>query len=88
VRWDTVALLPSFTFKCTGDAAEAPKLAVTSADRVVLKADFYRAGDGIDESFTANMIVSAQDLAPDISGTQNVWIQGVGCGRAIVTFSH
>ena len=53
----------------------------------MLLADFYRAGDGNDESFTAQMIVSANDIAPDITGNQNVWIQGVGCGSAIVHFN-
>jgi hypothetical protein len=53
----------------------------------VLLADFYRAGDGVDESFTAQMIVSADDIAPDIAGTQNAWIQGVGCTAAIANFS-
>ncbi len=43
--------------------------------------------NGIDESFTAQMIVSAGDIAPDIAGTQNVWIQGVGCAPAIANFS-
>jgi hypothetical protein len=33
------------------------------------------------------MIVSADDIAPDISGDQNVWIQGVGCGSAKVHFN-
>lgn len=88
VRWDTVALLPSTGFKCTQDANEILKTGFTSADTVVLTADFYRAGDGEEESFTANMIVSSQDIAPDISGVQNVWIQGVGCGVAVVTFSE
>jgi hypothetical protein len=88
VRWDTVALLASTTFKCTGAAGESAKVANTSADTVVLVADFYRASDGIDESFTAQMIVSSQDLAPDIAGVQNVWIQGVGCGSAVVNFNH
>ena len=41
-----------------------------------------------DESFTAFMIVSTEDIAPDITGIQNVWIQGVGCGHAIVSFSQ
>ena len=54
----------------------------------MLLADFYRAGDGIDESFTAQMIVSDSDLAPDIAGNQTLWIQGVGCGSAIVNFSN
>src|SRR6266545_3211162 len=80
VRWDTVELRASTTFKCTGAAAEPLKTAVTDENTVVLLADFYRAGDGTDESFTAQMIVSADDIAPDVAGTQNVWIQGVGCG--------
>jgi hypothetical protein len=87
VRWDTVQLLASTTFKCTGSAAEAAKVAVTDANTAVLLADFYRAGDGIDESFTAQMIVSADDIAPDIPGTQTLWVQGVGCGGANAHFS-
>ena len=87
VRWDTVELRTSTTFKCTGSAAEPTKTAVTDENTAVLLADFYRAGDGIDESFTAQMIVSAGDIAPDITGTQNVWIQGVGCASAITNFS-
>jgi hypothetical protein len=88
VRWDTAALLASTTFKCTGAATESLKTATTSNTTVVLQADFYRAGDGIDESFTAQMIVSATDIAPDILGLQNLWVQGVGCGTAIVHFSN
>ncbi len=87
VRWDTVELRRSTTFKCTGSAAEPLKTATTNENTVVLLADFYRAGDGIDESFTAQLIVSADDIAPDIAGTQNVWIQGVGCASAIANFS-
>ena len=87
VRWDTVNLLRSTTFKCTGAAAEPLKTATTDENTVVLLADFYRAGDGNDESFTAQMIVSADDIAPDIAGIQNVWIQGVGCASAIANFS-
>jgi hypothetical protein len=87
VRWDTVELLASTTFKCTGSAAEPLKTAITDENTVVLLADFYRAGDGIDESFTAQMIVSADDIAPDIAGIQNLWIQGVGCAPAIANFS-
>ncbi len=87
VRWDTVELRRSTTFKCTGWAAEPLKTATTDENTVVLLADFYRAGDGNDESFTAQMIVSAEDIAPDIAGIQNVWIQGVGCASAIANFS-
>ncbi len=87
VRWDTVDLRRSTSFKCTGSAAESLKTVSTDQNTVGLDADFYRAGDGNDESFTAQMIVSAEDLAPDIPGTQNVWIQGVGCASAIANFS-
>ncbi len=85
VRWDAAQLLASTTFKCTG--SDPAKPAVTGAHTAVLLADFYRAGDGNDESFTAQMIVSDGDLADDISGVQNLWVQGVGCGTAIVNFN-
>ena len=85
VRWDTVNLMPSTMFKCT--VPETARPATTSGDTVVLLADFYRAGDGNDESFTAQMIVTTQDLDHDIPGVQNVWIQGVGCGAARTNFS-
>jgi hypothetical protein len=88
VRWDTAELLPSTTFKCTGAATEPLKTAVTSDKTVVLQGDFYRAGDANDESFTAKMIVSDTDIAPEIDGLQNLWVQGVGCGTAIVNFRH
>jgi hypothetical protein len=55
--------------------------ATTDENTVVLLGDFYRAGDGNDESFTAQMIVSADDIARDILGIQNVWIRGVGAGN-------
>ena len=87
VRWDTVELLSSTTFKCTGAATEPAKTAVTDEQTVVLLADFYRAGDANDESFTAQIIVSEVDIAPDIPGTQTLWIQGVGCGSGEAHFS-
>jgi len=87
VRWDTEGLLASTGFKCTGAASEAKKTATTGDGTVVLQSDFYRAGDGINESFRAQLIVSQNDIAPDIPGVQNVWVQGVGCGSAIVHFS-
>ncbi len=87
VRWDTVELLPFFSFKCTGAATEALKKAVTDDNTVVLLADFYRQGDGNIESFTAHMFVSEVDEAPDLPGIQNVWIEGVGCGHAIANFN-
>jgi hypothetical protein len=85
VRWDTAQLLASTRFKCT--ATDALKTAATGPGKAVLLADFYRAGDGIDESFTAQMVVSDTDLAPNIPGEQTLWIQGVGCGSANVHFN-
>jgi hypothetical protein len=85
VRWDTAGLLAGTVFKCT--AADPPKTASTGDNTVVLAADFYRAGDGNDESFDANMIVSETDIDRDVQGDQNVWIQGVGCASATAHFS-
>lgn len=87
VRWDTAGLLRNTTFKCTGAATEALKPAATGPTTAVIQADFYRAGDANDESFTAQMIVSQDDIALDIPGIQNVWVQGVGCGSAVGGFS-
>lgn len=86
VRWDTAQLLASTTFKCS--PTDAAKLAVTGPGTAVLLADFYRAGDGNDESFRAQMIVSDTDLAPTIDGKQTLWIQGVGCAEADVHFNQ
>jgi hypothetical protein len=82
VRWDTAAVLRATSFKCTGAPTERLKSIALSDATVILVADFYRAGDGNDESFTAQMIVSSDDIAPDLDGFQNVWVQGVGCGTA------
>jgi hypothetical protein len=84
VRWDSDTLLTGTNFKCL--ANEALKPVSTSDDTVVLHADFYRAGDGTDESFNANMFVSTHDIDNDIPGVQNVWVQGVGCATATVHF--
>jgi hypothetical protein len=85
VRWDTAALLSSTMFKCS--AGEALQPVSTDDDTVVLQADFYRSGDANDESFTAMMIVSADDIDHGVDGVQNVWVQGVGCATATVHFS-
>jgi len=91
VRWDSDSVVSSTGFKCT--AASVKRTATTSVgtnapDTVVLSADFYRARDGNNESFTAKMIVSTLDLDPDTEGIQNIWIEGVGCGTAQVNFNH
>jgi hypothetical protein len=53
----------------------------------VLQSGFYRAGVGIGESSHTQLIVSQNDIAPDIPGGQNIWLQGAGCGSAIAHFS-
>jgi len=84
VRWDTAGLLTSVDFKCTG--ADVKKTVTTSDKTVVLQGDFYRAGDGGDESFTAQMIISETEIAPDDFPGANMWVQGIGCGTGIVNF--
>ena len=84
IRWDTEQLLASNTFKCT--ATDIARPASTNAHTAVLLANFYRLRDGDNQSFRAQMIVSRDDLAPDIPGEQHLWIQGVGCGEAAVFF--
>lgn len=73
-------------FKCAGAASEALKPAASGPTTAVIQADFYRAGDANDESFTAQIIVSQEDIAPDLPGVRNVWVQGVGCGGAVGGF--
>ena len=63
------------------------KTAATDEDIVVFRSDFFRVRDVFHPSFTANVIVSPNDIAPDVSGVQNVWIQGVGCASALTRFS-
>jgi hypothetical protein len=87
VRWDTDTVLTSTTFKCTGAADEVLKAAETGDKTVVMLSDFYKQGDGDDESFTAQMIVSDTDLDPVAPGVQNIWIQQVGCGTANLNFN-
>jgi hypothetical protein len=86
-HWDSEQLLVSSPFTC-GFPGEQGKTAFTQEGVIVLKADFYRAGDGDNASFHANMFVANRDLEPDVDGIQNVWIQGVGCGNAVVHFSN
>lgn len=86
-HWDTEQVLGSTPFKCGGVAGEQGKTAVTGPGVVVFQADFYRAGDGDNASFHAKVFIADHDLAPDIDGVQNVWIEKVGCGTANVNFS-
>jgi hypothetical protein len=67
---------------------------------VVCRAEAHRAGallirrrrlrerDGLyAHAREAPSICSPDDIAPDITGTQNAWIQGVGCASAVANFS-
>jgi hypothetical protein len=88
VHWDTVSALRSTPFKCTAADPAGVKTATISPDTAVLRVNFFPAGDRSTASFTANVIVSANDIAPDVPGIQNAWIQGVGCGSARADFSR
>jgi hypothetical protein len=81
VRWRTDTALTSTPFRCATDAV---KTGTADGDTAVFRATFFRAGDGNTPSFTANMIVAGHDIAPDLAGRQNVWIQGVGCANGLV----
>jgi len=84
VRWDAEELVRSFAIRCNG--AETPRTVFTDDNTVIMNADFYRAGDGNQASLHAVMFVSAEDEDGGLSGNQTVWIQGVGCGDALVNF--
>jgi len=86
VRWDTEDIVQSFDIRCTG--SEALRTVTTNDHTVVMKADFYRRGDGNQASLHAVMFVSAADEDDGLTGAQTVWIQGVGCGDALVHFNN
>jgi hypothetical protein len=83
IHWSSTTLNPTQRFVCGTDAA---KTVTTDATTVAFNANFFRVGDGATPSFKANVIVSAHDIAPDVPGVQNTWIQGVGCGSALQFF--
>jgi len=85
IRWSSATLNATQRFVCGTDA---PKTVTTDSRTVAFKADFFRTGDGSTPSFSANVIVSAHDIAPDVPGVQNTWIQGVGCGSALQFFAY
>jgi hypothetical protein len=85
VRWSSTTLNPTQRFVCGTDAA---KTVTTDNLTVAFNAGFFRLGDAGTPSFSANVIVSARDIAPDVPGVQNTWIQGVGCGSALQFFAN
>ena len=80
-HWEAAELLPSSGFKC-GFPGEAGKTATTKDDTAVFQAQFFRNGDPT--PLTAKVFVSAQDEDPIDGGSQDVWIQGVGCDEGNV----
>jgi hypothetical protein len=83
-HWNSTTLNATQRFVCGTDA---PKTVTTDGQTVAFNASFFRAGD-VTPSFHANVIVSAHDIAPDVQGVQNTWIQGVGCGSALQVFTN
>jgi hypothetical protein len=81
INWNSTTLNATQRFVCGTDA---PKTVTTDNRTVAFNADFFRTGA---PSFNANVIVSAHDIAPDVPGVQNTWIQGVGCGSALQVFA-
>ncbi len=84
----TAAVLATTGFKCTAADPAGLKTAVTTNDTVAFRASFFDGGPRDAAAFTANAIVSTTDIAPDVPGFQNAWVQGVGCGSAMVHFDH
>jgi hypothetical protein len=80
-HWEASEVLPSSGFKC-GFPGEAGKTATTDDDTVVFSARFFRNGDPT--PLTAKVFLSAQDEDPVDGGSQDVWIQGVGCDEGNV----
>lgn len=77
-------------FRCVGQqSGEVQKFAVTDDNTLVMHARFYLRGDGGNDGpfITVRMFVSETDEAPDFTGDQKVWVQGVGCGDAIANFN-
>ena len=87
-HWQALTLLQQRVFRCTGQPQTEPqKIAVTDDNTVVMVALFYLRGAGNDEPVEVEMFVSEVDEAADLRSTQSVWVQGVGCGRAIANFN-
>lgn len=80
VRWEGANILPSVSYTA---GAGAERTAVTDGAALVLHAEFHGAGDGATRR--AKMILATADLDPDAPGTQNLWIEGLGCGTAAIT---
>jgi len=85
IRWSSTTFNATQKFVCGTDA---PKTVASDNQTVAFKADFFRVGDGSTPSFSANVIVASHDIAPDVPGVQNTWIQGVGCDSALQFFAN
>jgi hypothetical protein len=87
VRWSANELLTSVWFQCSGVAGESFKQAFTGAAAVVILVDFYLHPGGEFPTATKRVIFADSDIAPDVTGVQNVWIEGVGCGAGRIAFN-
>ena len=85
-HWSAASLLATTNFRC-GTAGEVTKSATTDAHTAVFVAEFFRSGDGHEPSFTSQVIVADHDIAADVPGVQNVWIQLVGCASGTANFN-
>lgn len=84
VRWEGANIIPTLT--PTGTEAGPEQTAVTDASTLVMQAEFFRRGAGAAAAHRAKVIVSSADLDPGQPEVQNVWIEGVGYGSAVVSF--
>jgi hypothetical protein len=80
IRWVASDLLFSAEYSCSGISNEPSHVAATGSESVIFLAEFYRKGDGKAAAMRGKVIVSTEDLDPDLPGEQHVWIEGVGCG--------
>ena len=87
-RWHGWQLLTESNFRCVGQASGEPQDKVFTDDKTVaMQASFYLQGERADQPVTVRMWVSQVDQSDYNVGTQNVWVQGVGCGNAITNFN-
>ena len=80
LRWDATDLLYSAEYVCSVSLGKPPRVAATGPESVVFLANFYLKGDRKAAALRGKVIVSTEDLDPDLPGEQHVWIEGVGCG--------
>ncbi|MGE5175792.1 MAG: hypothetical protein ACM3JJ_05390 [Hyphomicrobiales bacterium] len=93
LRWEATEILPAggvvtSAASGSGSRGEGLRAVRTDDETVVMRARFYRRGDGSHAAYAATMIVSARDVDPARPGVQNVWVEGVGSGDADLLFEQ